>query len=207
MITDSKHRSLPPAWYWLAIIAFGLIAEPILATSDSDLKIRQIYTNENAPPEIRFKLFLTNIGLADQGDDRFTILQMQAMGFTPNDIPSVLTYLKFLYDEVEAEIARSMWRIACHDNAANLGGSEIRSVYNSLADLRQAVFAKYLAIATAELAGMGYPDFMYMISAYPGPGMSFKSVSTDHRFAWGPTDEGIQQNRERLCRNLKDQVL
>lgn len=124
------------------------------------------------------------------------------MGFEPDDVPQIHDYLIALSKEVQAEVDKGIWRLACGSAANSLAGLEIRVVYNSFDDLRFAVDAKYLAIASAELASTGYPDFLHVISGNPESGASFTVTSTNHRFAWGDTDAGIQENRAAVCQGI-----
>jgi hypothetical protein len=145
-------------------------------------------------------MLLARLGYGANRRDRHFEYSLAQIGFDPNDVPTVAAYLETIRDEIDVESSRSRWRIACGDDAANLTGSNIRSVYNSLSDLSRGINAKYLAIASAELAAMNYPDFRDMLNGLSG---SFHVSRTDHRYGWGPTDEGIQQNRAELCASIK----
>ena len=147
---------------------------------------------------------MLSVGI-DGARDRVT-RRLEKIGFDAKDIPQIRAYFESLSDEAQAEIDAGIWRLACHGEAGSLDSLEIRVVYNSFDDLRFAAAAKYLAIASAELASMGYPDFQYMISGYPGLGASFKVISTDHRYAWGETNDRIQQNRAELCLGLSERL-
>ena len=186
----------------LVFSCFG--SGPASATETSDLKIKRQYTDEDAPPEIRFRHMLLTVLRDVEGDRGRSLRRLEKMGFDAEDAPSIKAYFDSLNDEAQAEINDGTWRLACHTNASNLNGLQIRVVYNSFDDLRFAVAAKYLAIASAELASMGYPDFMQMISGFPGRGGSFRTISTDHRFAWGETDDLIQENRRSLCNSISE---
>ena len=121
-------------------------------------------------------------------------------------MPKVRTYFEFMYKRTQAEIDEAIWRVACQSNASSLSGLEIRVVYNSFDDIRFAVAAKYFAIASAELASKGYPDFVNRIRDFPGPSASFTVISTDHRFAWGNDDARIQENRATACRGISERL-
>ena len=188
----------------IALIGVALEVQPAYSDDMPDPRIKRVYTDEDAPPEIRFRhLLLMLTAQIDGARDRAT-RRLEMLGFDPEDIPRIRTYLESLNDEARAEIDEGIWRLACHSDASSLGGLEIRVVYNSFDDLRFAVFAKYLAIASAEMASMGYPDFLYMINGYPGSGASFTTMSTDHRYAWGDTNDRIQQNRAETCHSLSE---
>jgi len=195
------------AWSCVIILASNaLYVHPVYSEDVPDLRIKRMYTDEDAPPEIRFRHLLRTLSAGNEGTRDRATRRLEKMGFDADDVPRVRAYLDSVYNQAQAEIDEGIWRLACHSTAASLDGLAIRVVYNSFDDLRYGVAAKYLAIASAELASMGYPDFQYMISGYPGSGMSFKTVSTDHRFAWGETDDRIQQNREAICQNLGERL-
>lgn len=132
--------------------------------------------------------------------------RLNEIGFDAADIPSVRDYLQSLNIDAQREIDVGIWRVACQQGASDLEGLEIRVVYNSFDEIRYAVAAKYLAIASAELVNMGYTEFDRMIEQYPGPSTSFTTISTDHRFAWGDSSDGIQQNRAELCRGIGERL-
>ena len=190
----------------MAVIATALMASPIFADETGNPWIKRIYTDEDAPPEIRFRHLLMRLAVSpDETGDRGN-RQLQRLGIKSQDIPAVRAYLESLYQEAQAEIDEGIWRLACHSDAESLNGLEIRVVYNSFDDIGFAVFAKYLAIASAELASKGYPEFLFMIDGYPGSGTSFTVTSTDHRYAWGDTNDGIQQNRAHTCRSRGERL-
>jgi len=175
-------------------------------TESPNPRIKRVYTDADAPPEIRFGHFLRMLSVeAEASTDRAT-RRLEKLEFKRDDIPRIHEYFIALSEEAQAEVDVGMWRLACHSGAQSLAGLEIRVVYNSFDDLRFAVEGKYLAIATAELASMGYPEFLREISGDPGSGKSFTIMSTDHRFAWGDTDFGIQENRAVICQGLIDRL-
>jgi hypothetical protein len=207
MITYIKGISLSNSLKVLLVVGLGLLVHPIIAGELPNPQIKRIYTDEDAPPEIRFRHLFTVLAMDDERADDRTSRRLVKLGFEPEDVPRIHEYLIALREEAQVEINRGIWRLACHSEAHSLAGLEIRVVYNSFDDLRFAVAAKYLAIASAELASMGYPDFLNMIGNYPGgAGSSFKTISTDHRFAWGETDFGIQENRAAICQGLINRV-
>lgn len=172
----------------------------------ANLHIRRVYTDEDAPQAIRFRHLLLMLSVDIDGARERASRRLKKMGFDVADVPRIRAYLDSLNEQAQAEIDEGIWRLACQSTASELDGLEIRVVYNSFDDLRYAVAAKFLAIASAELASMGYPDFQYMISQYPGDGASFKTISTDHRYVWGDSSDGIRQNRAELCRNLGERL-
>ena len=127
-------------------------------------RIKRIYTDEDAPPEIRFRHLLQMLSVEIDGARERAARRLEKMGFDAADVPSVRAYLDSLNEQVLTEVDEAIWRLACQGTASELDGLEIRVVYNSFDDLRYAVAAKYLAIASAELASMGYPDFQFMIT-------------------------------------------
>lgn len=183
-----------------SIFVIYQVAPAALAQDAAERHLRVIYTNENAPPEIRFKMLLARLSYGENRRDRSFRYSLEQIGFDHNDVPAVAAYLETVRDEIDVESSRSRWRIACGDDAPNLTGSNIRSVYNSLDDLSQGIHAKYLAIASAELAAMNYPDFRDMLNGLNG---SFIVSRTNHRYGWGAVDDGIQQNRTKLCASIK----
>lgn len=170
------------------------------AAEGSDERIRRYeFTAENAPPHIHFFHFLHRFH-AD-ADPRWASLDLANLGFAEGEIPEASVYFSELYKEMEREVDESMARIACTDAAASLGGLQIRTIYNSFDDLQFAIAAKYLAIAAAELAARNHPDFAERLVDL---NESFGVYSTDHRFAWGDDDVGIQQNRAAICRGINE---
>jgi hypothetical protein len=192
---------------WSVILAVLLLGPQTGFADDTDNpRVKRVYTDEDAPPEIRFRHLLLRLSLDDDGQKERAARKLLEMGIETADIPSVQDYLESVYDEVQTEIDEGIWRVACQQGASDLDGLSIRVIYNSFDDIRFAVAAKYLAIASAELAAMGYTDFGQMIELYPGKGTSFKTISTDHRFAWGDSDDGIQQNRAENCRGIGERL-
>jgi len=188
----------------LAVLVLGFavlkVAPTAIAQESTEVVNRQTYTNENAPPEIRFNILLMKIKYGTSGSDRHIAYQLEQMGFDRSDVPMVAAYLGTVRGEISEEVSRNAWRIACSDITATLSGSAIRAVFSALDDLRQGIHAKYLAIASAELATMGYPDFSNMLN---GLTSSFRVTYTDHRYAWGTTDNDIHLHRADMCANLK----
>ena len=206
MVTVAQCRRFVAGLCAMALIGVVLEVQPVYSDDLPNPRIKRIYTDEDAPPEIRFMNLLQMLTVNIDGTRDRATRRLGMMGFDSEDIPRVRTYLESLNDEARAEIDEGIWRLACHGDASSLGFLEIRVVYNSFDDLRYAVFAKYLAIASAELANTGYADFLYMIDGYPGSGASFRVMSTDHRYAWGDTNDRIQQNRAEMCHSLGERL-
>jgi len=190
----------------VAIVTVPLAPPPVFAGEINNPQIKRIYTAEDAPPEIRFRQLLSVLTLyPDETGDRGN-RRLQELGIASQDVEVVRAYLETLHEQAQAEIDEGIWRIGCNSDVSALGGLEIRVVYNSFDELRYAVAAKYLAIASAELANKGYPDFLFMIEGYPGSNSSFTVMSTDHRFAWGDEDQGIQENRAVVCQGIRERL-
>ena len=206
MITQRKCRTQPVWLKALLLISLSLYVHPVFADELPNPRIKRVYTDEDAPPEIRFGHFLRMLSVEAEGATDRATRWLEKLEFKRDDIPRIHEYFTALSEEAQAEVDKGMWRLACHSGAQSLAGLEIRVVYNSFDDLRFAVDAKYLAIASAELASKGYPDFLFMIDGYPGSGTSFRIMSTDHRFAWGDTDFGIQENRAAICQGLTQRL-
>lgn len=202
MITHRKCRTQSVWLKVFLLISLSLYAHTVFAGELPNPQIKRVYTGEDAPPEIRFRHLLMRLAIRNDGAWDRGARQLEKLGIESKDIPTVRAYLESLYQEVQTEIDEGTWRLACHSDAESLDGLAICVVYNSFDDMRFAVFAKYLAIASAELASKGYPDFLFMIDGYPGSGTSFSVTSTDHRYAWGDTDFGIQENRAAICQGL-----
>ena len=202
MITHRKCRTQSVWLKVLLLISLSLYAHTVFAGELPNPQIKRVYTDEDAPPEIRFGHFLRMLTVEAEGATDRATRRLEKLAFKRDDIPRIYEYFTALSEEAQEEVDKGIWRLACQSAAQSLAGLEIRVVYNSFDDLRFAVDAKYLAIASAELAGMGYPDFLYVISGYPRSGTSFAVMSTDHRFAWGDTDFGIQENRAAICQGL-----
>ncbi len=204
MTIPLRHKGVL-AW---SVVLTGLLlgAHTGFADDTDNPRIKRVYTDEDALPEIRFRHLLLMLSRDDEGEKERAARKLLEIGFEAADLPSVQDYLVSLYDEVRTEIDEGIWRVACQQGASDLDGLEIRVIYNSFDDIRFAVAAKYLAIASAELAVMGHTDFGQMIELYPGKGASFKTISTDHRFAWGDSDDAIRQNRAENCRGIGERL-
>jgi len=189
----------------IGLLALGvaLISQGALGQEEQNPRVRSQYTNENAPPYARFVVFMNKIGLSSQPDSARLARYLVSMGFHQSDAPQLIEYFDGLFSEVYAEIADAKFRIACNDEAANLTGYDIRSLYNSFDDLKYAIHAKYLAIASAKLVAYGYPEFELMLNAIPS---GFTITSIDHRSRWGETDTDIQQNRSSMCERPKNRA-
>jgi hypothetical protein len=206
MITNYKSLSRLGWPKTLLVVSLGLLLHPVFADESPNPSIKRVYTDQDAPPEIRFRMMLHMVTMEDEDAKELASLRLGEVGFKPDDIPQIHDYLMSLNKEAQVEVDKGILRLACNSEAESLGGLEIRVVYNSFDDLRYAVAAKYLAIASAELASMGYPDFSNMIENYPGEGGSFTTISTDHRVAWGDTDTEIQANRIGICYALRERL-
>lgn len=206
MITQCKGISLSNSLKVLLVVGLGLLVHPIFAGELPNPQIKRIFTDEDAPPEIRFRHLLIVLAMEDERAKDRASRRLDKLGFEPEDVPRIHKYLIALREEAQVEIDKGIWRLACHSEAHSLTGLEIRVVYNSFDDLRFAVAAKYLAIASAELASIGYPDFLNMISNFPGASGSFSTISTDHRLTWGDTDAGIQANRAGICYGIYERI-
>ena len=200
MTMPLRHKAVLTWSVVLAVLVFSI--QTGSADDDDNPHIKRVYTDKNAPPEVRFRHLLLMLSRDDDRQQERVARRLKEIGFDTADIPGVRDYLQSLYVQVQGEIDEGIWRVACQRGASDLDGLEIRVVYNSFDEIRFAVAAKYLAIASAELAGMGYTDFGHMIELYPGQDASFKTISTDHRFAWGDSSDGIRQNRAELCRSI-----
>jgi len=199
-----RQQSILALSFFLAVLLLG---PPTAFSDDADNpRIRHIYTDEDAPSEIRFRLLLRMFSRDDDNQQERAKRKLMEIGFDATDIPHVQAYFELLYEQTQGEIDEGIWRIACQDGGSDLDGLEIRVVYNSFDDIRYAVSAKYLAIASAELAGMGYPEFGRMVERYPGQSGSFTTTSTDHRYAWGDSSEGIRENRANVCRGVGERL-
>ena len=119
--------------------------------------------------------------------------------FSPDDLDDLLIYFDGLLDRIEAEIARESWHIACHDEAARLNGIELRAVWNALGDLREGVYAKYVAIASGELAVLGYVDFPEKLETMV---TSFASSEFDYRDSEWVSDEQLVEARSGICKSM-----
>ena len=163
MITLPQSLTLIARLCTIVIIGAALENQPVHPEEIQDPRIKRVYTDEDAPPEIRFGKLLRMLTVKIDGSRDRGPWQLEKLGFKLEDIPTIRTYLESLYGEAQAEIDEGMWRLACHSDAGSLGGLEIRVVYNSFDDLRYAVFAKYLAIASAELVAKEVP-----VRRFPG---------------------------------------
>jgi hypothetical protein len=204
MTMPLRHKTVLTWSVVLAVLVLSLQAG--FADDTDNPRIKRVYTDEDAPPAIRFRHLLLMLSRDGDRQQERVARRLKEIGFDTADTPTVQDYLESLYVQVQGEIDEGIWRVACQQGASDLDGLEIRVVYNSFDEIRFAVAAKYLAIASAELAGMGYTDFGRMIELYPGQGASLKTISTDHRFAWGDSSDGIRQNRAELCRGIGERL-
>lgn len=180
-----------------SVLVVGL---PAFAQSVDNPRYRYSYTSEDAPPHIHFGIFVRKITFHDERYEPFRRARLSKIGIAPEDEEIVIAYFTRLDEQMEIEEKRSILRVACFDGAENLSSAAIRTVFNSFDDLRFSIDAKYFALASAELAAMGYTDFRERILSDP---TSFGVFSTDHRFVWGSSDEDIQSTRLNICRNTK----
>ena len=186
----------------IVFVCLLLVTQSAIADEKSNPRIRHEFSAQNAPPNIRFRAMLNMLTSTAENSDIFAASVLKDAGFKPEDMTDIHNYLISISRESDAEVDKDIWRVACHSESESLKGLEVRVVYNSFDDIRYAVAAKYLAIASAELAAMGYPHFLESVERFPGNSSSFKTFSTEHRLAWGEADSDIKANRERLCDSL-----
>jgi hypothetical protein len=164
---------------------------------------RTSYTGKDAPAGIRLKVFLGWFRL-DHEDRDLIIKQKLVDGqFRAEDLDNLLIYFDELSHRVEAEIAEEMWHIACHEEAAKLNGIEIRAVWNALGDLREGTYAKYVAIASGELAALGYVDFPEKLEIMEA---GFSSSEFDYRDNEWISDEQLFEARPGICKGIEHKL-
>ncbi len=171
-------------------------------TDQPNTRVRYEYSNENAPPGVRFEIFISGFAPSQTSDKLkvFAKSRLRSLGFSVDDLPNLTTYFGNLYLEIDEEIGLSFLRMACNFGEASPNGSTLRAAFNAHDDLRLAVNAKYLAITSAELAAMGYDDFVERLNAMS---VGFRMINRDNRYAWGDTDDLIRPKFDEICRDLR----
>jgi len=161
---------------------------------------RTSYTGKNAPSGVRLMVFLGWFAAEDIDHDLILMDKLQDAEFVAEDYDSLLVYFEDLRNRIESEIDREMWQIACHEQAPQFDGIEIRAVWNAFEDLRHGTYAKYVAIASGELAALGYVDFPEKLEAME---TSFTSTGYDYRDTEFISDEQLLESRPGICGSLK----
>ena len=171
-------------------------------TDQPNTHVRHSYSNENAPADVRFEIFIAKFSPSHTSDRLkfFAKSQLRSMGFSADDFPELTIYFSNLYDRIDEEIGLSFLLAACNTGEASLNGSAMRAAFNAHDDLRLAINAKYLAIASVELAAMDYYDLVERLNAMS---VGFLMVNRDNRFVWGVTDELIKPKFDEICRELR----
>ena len=175
-------------------------ANPVLRTS---------YTGENAPTEVRLMVFLNRVTKKErqpQNKSNESSLQrdLQKGEFLESDYATLLVYFQDLSTRIESETDEGTWHIACGEQASQLNAVELRAVWNSLDDLRLAIYAKYAAIASGELAALGYVDFPEKLEMM---GTSFISITYDYRDTESVPDDRLIEGRPGFCEALKTRMV
>lgn len=195
-ILDERHFRLAGI---SVLTVISILAFPILAD------VRKEFTNENAPPEIHFKIFLSNFR-ADVDTDNpklyalFRMRILQSMGIHEKDLDLVVSYFEALNKQIDSEIEESHQRIICPTHTPRAQGAELYPIFNELDEIRQAVHAKYLAIAAAEMSQKGYDHFREMLKKQGG---GFTVIYSEHRTAWSSDPSRITLRAESICNALE----
>ena len=93
----------------------------------------------------------------DSTQSRFVEEKLASLGVVSSDRMQLVEYFLELKSEIDVDIEKGTVRMFCGDLARDLHGLELRPVFNALLDFGIATYARYSAIAAADLAGFGYP--------------------------------------------------
>lgn len=161
MLMRTKLAPFAVAWL-LLILTLALITSPSIAQhheADERQPHNREWSNENAPAGIRLASFMSWYLVERQRGDPLINSMLSAGEFRAEDFDSLLAYFRDLQVEIWSELDHGGQRMACHDRASELNVVELRAVLNAYQEFQESTFAKYVAIASAELAPMGYVDF------------------------------------------------
>ena len=171
---------------------------PFAASYDDDnLDTRKKFTNENAPIEVHFWIFLAHFDREEPHSNSSKYF-LREIGISDSDLDDVGSYLRSLNSDIDQEVSSAIRRVACPVDENAPQGAELYPIYNEFDEIRQAVHAKYLAIAAAEMSRRGYDHFRVMLMKAPG---SFGMMVTEHRHARGSYTQ-IDINHQNLCNQL-----
>jgi hypothetical protein len=189
------------------VFLLSLIAAAYGADDPNDYQespvVRTSYTDENAPPGVRLMLFLTWFAAEDIDHDIVMKSKLQDGEFRAEEYDLLLVYFEDLRNRIESEIDREMWQIACHERADRLDAVEVRAVWNALEDLRHGTYAKHVAIASGELAALGYVDFPEKLEIME---TGFGSTGYDYRDTQLISDQQILEARPEICEGLRSRM-
>lgn len=142
----------------LVWVSSPLSTEDVLAANDPP-QPRLEYDKHNAPTGIRFMMFLRTFANDYPDIDDVIEWDLRSMGFRVGDVPTLRAYFLDLYHQIEEEIDASHQQMACNDDASRLRGEELGALFNAFEDVRFGTYSKYVGIASAELAKLGYSSF------------------------------------------------
>jgi len=183
-------------------IASILILSALLSPSlsgDAQQRIRKEYTEETAPPEVKFQIFLSAV--IASGNQPLLNFSLIRMGIAKSDIDSVVAYFFDIKDRISVEIKNEKLRFFCPHHQPRPTGPTLHSIFNELDEIKIAVHAKYLAIAAADMHIRGYDNFREMLNLQGG---SFLIEYFDHLITMSEEPDRANIHAEAYCNEMDD---
>lgn len=132
----------------------------------------------------------------DSTQSEFVEAKLASFGVSPKDHSQLIEYFRNLDAEIDVDLEKGTARLFCNDRVASLHELELLPVFNAFLDFTDTTYARYSAIATADLAGLGYPDLVGHLYQYAKDAGPFNV-----RFE--PSHDGIseyfEQERAKIC--------
>ena len=189
-------------------LLFSILSQSAVADCPDDSKYgRKCFDNENAPPELVFRLFnqrifsesidyLENLDALDD-DEYHAGLHLVEAGLTPEmRSADVVRYFVTRYLNIETEVETLSKKTLCIDGKPRYDGAENFVIFNQLEEVSLNVYQKHLLLARADLQASGLFDVDKALREYPG---SFGSEFMDHEKAHNGSVKQIYEIAEGLC--------
>ena len=124
-------------------------------------------SNESSSRGVRLEVFLGYFSdyKTDSYQSEYVENTLSSLGVPHADQDELIEYFRQMLAEIKSETARGAKRVACSDAVAGLSGPELGQVFNAILDFSDAIYEKHAAIASADLAGFGYPEFFDALSS------------------------------------------
>lgn len=181
----------------LAMSSAAATLMPVDANTGHPPIYRTEFSEKDAPPGIRLKVFLQWFYVEDPGREMVMKSRLSDADFSAADHDKLLRYFEELFGRIESEVNSGIRDLACHDKASNLSADQVRAIFNAIDDLRNATYAKYVAVASGELAIFGYVDLPEKLEAMQN---AFVDVGFEYRDKDTVSDKKILEARTEICR-------
>ena len=135
----------------------------------------------------------------DSTQSRFVEAKLSSYGVKPADHSVLIDYFRDLDAEIDADIENGTARLLCNARVARLQGIELLPVINAYLDFGDATYARYSALAAADLAGLGFPELishLYQDAKEAGPFNVRFDITSYER------PEYIEEVRAEICDQL-----